>query len=1021
MKPIKLTISAFGPYAGTQVIDFTELGERTFFLIHGPTGSGKTTILDAICFALYGDTSGAERKGEQMRSGHADLTEPTEITFDFAIGADTYRILRCPEQERPKKRGEGTTAMPANATLWKRTGLTDDAEEGAVLAGGWSKVTEAVEQLLGFKSSQFRQVVMLPQGDFRRLLTADSKERQGILEILFRTEFYRRIEESLKESAKKLQAEIEQLTNQKTWVLQNAGAETREELEQQYRANLEAQAEVQKAIEKCRTALKSAQARLEAGRQVQEKLKEKEGAEKALNELEQKAGEIEAKRSELTRANRAAGLADAENLLNTRRQEADMAATRLDNKKSVKNEAESACKTAAIELAAEEEKGPEREAAGLKVAQLEALTEKVAALAGARQAVSDAEKKAKEAETGQISAQGSLDAVSKSIEEKSAAYTEAKTTADQAAALESACRAAEEVAAKRQSLEKFRRDLAAARKSYDLAENKHRQAEIRHNAAREELAALQEQWNKGQAAILAGGLTRGEPCPVCGSMDHPNPAAPGAGLPSEADLKARRQAGIDLEAALNKARDEFNDIKTVKSTAQSRTEDLEKELGENAHKDLAFLQAKAGKARGLWSEARQAVETFSALEDAIKKLKEREEAAIIKLESCKKEYQKANTELETARAVLRERASSVPENLRDAAALNKAQLEARQKKDKLTANFENAKKTADGAKQALAAAAAAEKEALANWQGAVKLAENETSSFQKRLESAGFDGLKEYQEARKTPEEIRKIESKIKGFDENIHAARDRLERAAGAAEGLAEPDMDKLALAEAETKEVHDQLLIKEGQLQTQVKEGDKSLKKLQELEGQLKGLEDRYLTFGRISEVANGRNKYGLTFQRFVLGALLDDVTIAATERLKLMSRGRYHLQRTTELARRNAAGGLDLEVFDTYTGAARNVATLSGGETFLASLSLALGLADVVQSYSGGIHLDTIFVDEGFGTLDPESLDFAMRALIDLQKGGRLVGIISHVPELKERIDARLEVQPTDRGSVAGFRVV
>ncbi|TEB09679.1 AAA family ATPase [Pelotomaculum propionicicum] len=1021
MKPVKLIISAFGPYAGTQVIDFTELGERSFFLIHGPTGSGKTTILDAVCFALYGDTSGAERKGEQMRSGHADLTEPTEITFDFAIGADTFRILRYPEQERPKKRGEGTTSMPANATMWKRTGVTEDAEEGAVLASGWSKVTEVVEKLLGFKSSQFRQVVMLPQGDFRRLLTADSKERQAIMEILFRTEFYRRIEESLKESAKRLQAEIEQLTNQKAWVLQNAGAATRDELEQQYRSNLEQQAEVQKNIEKCRAALKEAQDRLEAGRQVLEKLKEKEGAEKAVKELEQNAEEIEAKRSELTRANRAAGLADAENLLKTRQQEADTAATHLGNKKFVKNEAESASETAAKELAAEVEKGPEREAAGREVARLEALTEKVTALAGARQAVSDAEKKVKEAETGQRSAQGSLDAVRKSIEEKSAAYTEAKTTADQAAALEAACRAAEQVSIKRQSLEKFRGDLAAARKSYNLAENKFRQAETRYAAAREELAVLQEQWNRGQAAILAGGLTRGEPCPVCGSLDHPNPAAPGASLPSEADLKARQKYVVDLEAALNKARVEFSDIKTVKSTARSRTEDLEKELGENADIDLAVLQAKVGKARGLWSEARQSVETVSALEDGIKKLKEREEAAGQQLETSKKEYQKAYTGLETARAVLRERESSVPENLRDAAALSKAQLEARHKRDMLTANYELAKKTADGAKQALAMAEAAEKEAFTNWQTAVRLAEDEIRSFQKRLESAGFGCLKEYQEARKTPEEIQVMERYIKNFDENIHAARDRLARAAGAAEGLVEPDMDKLAQEEAEIKEEHDQLLIKEGLLQSQVKEGNRSLKKLQELEGQLKGLEDRYLVFGRLSEVANGRNKYGLTFQRFVLGALLDDVTIAATGRLKLMSRGRYHLQRTTELARRNAAGGLDLEVFDTYTGAARNVATLSGGETFLASLSLALGLADVVQSYSGGIHLDTIFVDEGFGTLDPESLDFAMRALIDLQKGGRLVGIISHVPELKERIDARLEVQPTDRGSVAGFRIV
>jgi exonuclease SbcC len=1021
MKPVKLTISAFGPYAGTQVIDFSELGERTFFLIHGPTGSGKTTILDAICFALYGDTSGAERKGEQMRSGHADLTEPTEITFDFTIGADTFRILRCPEQERPKKRGEGTTTMPANATLWKRTGVTEDAEEGAVLAGGWSRVTEEVEKLLGFKSSQFRQVVMLPQGEFRRLLNADSRERQAIMEILFRTELYRRIEESLKESAKKLQAEIEQLTNQKAWELQNAGAESRDELEQQYRANLEQQAQAQNNIKKCRTALKEAQDRLEAGRQVREKLKEKVAAEKAVKELEQNAGETEAKRSVLTGANRAAGLADAEKILISRQQEADQAATNLDSKKLVKNEATAAGEAAAKALAAEAEKGPEREAAGREVARLEALTEKVADLAGARQAVSDAENKLKSAESGQKSAQESLDAIGKSIEEKTAAYTAAKTTADRAGELEAACRAAEQLSGKRQSLEKFRRDMAAAVKSYNLSEKKYGQAEAGHAAAREELAVLQEQWNRGQAAILAGGLTRGEPCPVCGSLDHPHPTVSAAGLPSEADLKARQQAVKNLEAALTRARDEFNDIKAKKSTAQSRAEDLEKELGENAGIDMAFLQAKVGKARGLWTEARQAAETVSVLEDAVKKLKEREEPAARQLEARKKEYQKANTELEAARAVFHERESSIPENLRDAAALSKAQKEARDRRDKLTANFELAKKAADGAEQALAAAAAAEKEALANRQAAMKLMENEISSFQKRLQSEGFDSRKEYEEARRTTAEIQKMESEIKSFDKSLHAARDRLARAAGAAEGLVEPDMGKLALDEAEFKKEHEQLLIKEGRLQSQVKGGDRSLKKLTELEGQLKGLEEKHLVLGRLSEVANGRNKYGLTFQRFVLGALLDDVTIAATERLKLMSRSRYHLQRTTERARSNAAGGLDLEVFDTYTGAARNVATLSGGETFLASLSLALGLADVVQSYSGGIHLDTIFVDEGFGTLDPESLDFAMRALIDLQKGGRLVGIISHVPELKERIDARLEVQPTDRGSVAGFRVV
>ncbi len=1021
MKPVKLTISAFGPYAGTQVIDFRVLGDRSFFLIHGPTGSGKTTILDAICFALYGDTSGAERKGEQMRSDHADVTVPTEITFDFVLGADSYRILRYPEQERPKKRGEGVTKMAKNATLWRRTGLNDDAAEGVVLAAGWEKVTEEVEKLLGFKSSQFRQVVMLPQGEFRRLLMAETRERQAIMEILFRTEFYRRLEEFLKESAKNLQAEIKQLADQRNWVLQNAGAGSWDELEQKYKANLEQQREVKENIKKCGAALKTAQDHLEAGKRVQEKLKEKEDAEKAVKELAQKAPVIEVKRAELTRAKLAAGLWDAANLLHTRVREAEAAATNLENKRVVKNKAKEAYEKAAKALATEIEKEPEREAAGREVARLEELVAKVAALAEALQAVGKAGELVKAAKTAQAKAEDYLAGIRKAIEEKTAACSAAKTIADQATALEAAYLLAEETCRKRQTLENYRRELAKALNFYNQAEKKHRQAETRYAAAREKLADLQEQWDKGQAAILAGGLTRGEPCPVCGSLDHPNPAVAGGVLPSEADLKSCRQAVSELEEALNRARNECGKLKTIKSTAQSRVEDLEKELGEKAHIDLAALLATVSKAKEVWSQACRAQKTASGLEAELERLKEQEKQADRLWEEYKDKYQKANTELEAARAVLHERESSVPENLHDPAALDKARQEARQRKDILTARFEQAKKTAEEAKQALAGAEAAEKEALAGWRSAVDLREEEELSFQKRLKSAGFDSLKDYEDARRTPEEIKKTEKEIKDFDEALHAARDRQARAARAAEGLKEPDMEKLVREEATVKTAYEQLLKKEGLLQSQVEEGLRSLEKLAELEGKLKSLEDRYMVIGRLSEVANGKNKYGLTFQRFVLGALLDDVTVAATQRLKLMSRGRYHLQRTMELARRNAAGGLDLEVFDTYTGAARNVATLSGGETFLASLSLALGLADVVQSYSGGIHLDTIFVDEGFGTLDPESLDFAMRALIDLQKGGRLVGIISHVPELKERIDARLEIRPTERGSVAGFRIV
>lgn len=1020
MKPLKLIISAFGPYAGTQVVDFTELGDRSFFLIHGPTGSGKTTILDAICFALYGDTSGAERKGEQMRSDHADIAQPTEITFDFALGADTFRLLRSPRQERPKKLGEGLAIMEPNATLWQRTGLAGDVNEGTVLASGWSRVTKEVENLLGFKSSQFRQVVMLPQGDFRKLLTAGSNERQAIMEILFRTELYRRIEEFLKVAAKELEKEMKQLANEKTWVLQRAGAATREELEQQYAEKQIWQKEIEESIKEYSAAWKAAQDSLVDGRRVREKLEEKVRAEKVLAELVQKVGAIDIKRTELSRAKLAASLLDAANLLHSRGREADKAATNLEGKRQAKNKAGEVRENAAKALAEEITKEPERESAGREATGLDALVEKVAALVIAKQAAGEAEKSGQAAKKAREQVQDTLAAIRKSIEEKTAAHIEAKTTADREPALEAACRTAEETSRKRQTLENFRRELSAALKSYTQAEKKRQQDEDRYTAARKELDALQEHWDKGQAAILAGGLTGGEPCPVCGSLEHPNPAVAAGVLPSEAELKVCRQKAADLEAALNRSRDEYGNKRTEKSTIQSRVEDLAKEMGENANADPSVLLAGAGKAKKLWAHARQARDTVAGLETALEKLKEQEKQAGQLWEKHEGEYQEARAGLEAARAVLRERESTVPENLRDPKALDAARKEAAKRQKELLENYESAKKTDGEAKEALARATAAEEEALANWRTAVDLREEGERSFQRRLETAGFGSQKDYEEARRTPGEIEKTEKAIKDYDEALYAARDHRTRAAGEAAGLEEPDMEKLVREEAAAKEGHEQLLIREGQLKSQVEEGSKNLKILQELEDKLKVLDDRYQVLGRLSQVANGDNEYGLTFQRFVLGALLDDVTIAATQRLKLMSRSRYQLQRTMELTRKNAAGGLNLEVLDNYTGAARNVATLSGGETFLASLSLALGLADVVQSYSGGIHLDTIFVDEGFGALDPESLDFTMRALIDLQKGGRLVGIISHVPELKELVDARLEIQATGRGSVAGFKV-
>ncbi|MDW7675198.1 MAG: AAA family ATPase, partial [Bacillota bacterium] len=303
MRPLKLAMSAFGPYLDRQVLDFKELKDKSIFLIHGPTGSGKTTIVDAMCFALYGDTSGAEREGKEMRSHFVEPDTITEVELEFALGAEQYRIKRVPEQERAKKRGEGTTLQTAEATLWKRTGIEDKAAEGIVLAEGWRPVTEAVEGLLGFNSSQFRQVVVLPQGQFRKLLMADSREREHILEKLFQTELYSRIERFLKEEAKKLSKAIEEQRSQYEWWLsKEAQYENLNALKDGLIRHQGELREISQLFLEKQALFNKAQEDLSIGKQVKEKYLEKAAAQVELADIEAKKPLITEKTVLLTKA-----------------------------------------------------------------------------------------------------------------------------------------------------------------------------------------------------------------------------------------------------------------------------------------------------------------------------------------------------------------------------------------------------------------------------------------------------------------------------------------------------------------------------------------------------------------------------------------------------------------------------------------------------------------------------------------------------------------------------------------------
>ncbi|NLE21383.1 MAG: SMC family ATPase [Actinobacteria bacterium] len=873
MRPLRVVMQAFGPYAGQQTLDFAELRGASFFLITGPTGSGKTTVLDAMSFALYGVTSGGPeneggRSGASMRSDHADPELLTRVIFDFALGDTRYRILREPEQERPKRKGDGVTRHGQSATLWRlREGPDGLEEDGAPLETGWTRVSARSETLLGFRSEQFRQVVMLPQGRFQKLLEADSREREQILRALFDTGRYARLEFALKEAAKELRDQARSLRDRRDEALRQAEAESVDDLiDRRARQRIEAD-EADAHARQADQARDALQARLQEAREAHTHLRELAEAEAAAAAVAAREEQIAAARAELRAAEQAAGVNAAVERAHAARTGAVERRTAAERCEAERLRAAEAAARAQAAFEAAESATHERDAAADEVRRLESLAGTVDELAEARAA---------------------------------------SERADAAAA-------------------QARREAAAEDASW--------------TSARDRAAEAEERWRGALAGWLAAELHVGEPCPVCGSTEHPSPAA----LPPKAPTQEEVEA---LRAACERA--------------------------------------------------------AAAREDASRRLLAAENAAA------------------AAAALLEERLKGAPDGVEDPAKLGAAIAAAREKSDALLAAHRAAaaaaqQTAAESAAAAAAAAAAADELCRADEEEAAACA-----ALAEHLDAAGFCDEEAWRSACREPQRVDDLRALLRAHDDEVARTEERLRLARERAEGVVAPDLEALeteAEAAAETALAAHAAAV---ELARAASEAGRQLERLAELDREAERVHERYELIGRLADVANGDNSRRLSFQRYVLGAFLDDVLVAASQRLHLMTKGRYRLERTERRFGGKTAAGLNLEVYDAWTGAARPVATLSGGESFMAALSLALGLAEVVQAHAGGIRLETVFVDEGFGSLDDESLDLAVSALMGLGADGRLVGIISHVSELKERIDARLEITADKSGSRAAFHV-
>ncbi len=1008
MRPLKLEMRAFGPFAEAQEIDFGVLGGQTLFLIHGRTGAGKSSILDAIAFALYGETSSGERDPRDVRSHHAGPDDPTEVALELEAGRGRFRVRRRPEQELSKNRGAGTTVRPPEAELHRWDG---EAGDWRLAASGVRDVGREVEALLGFEAAQFRQVVVLPQGEFRRLLTADSRDREEILATLFQTDRFQRIQEELERRARALRRDAEDRSTRMRTLLDEHEVDDAAALDGLLEELRRDVARQEAAIAEARSdEARLAEAR-DRARDAHDRLAARDAAERHLAEVETRREAVDRHRAELGAARRAAAVDDLLDDVDGRRRDVARRTGELERLTVERDRAVTERAAAAQALAAEEGRTDERRAAERELERLESAgaafdvlerAEAAAADAAAEVARSVARRTAAEQEVADATA--ALEALDRRIatDRELAAAAEVRRFEHRhlRIALESAGR-----------LRRTTAERTAAAEALDGARSRVTDAAAQADRAQRRLDELRAARRDARAAALARELEDGRPCPVCGSTDHPAPAHGVDDVPGDDALAAAEAARDGARIGLENARRREAEAAADLRGTQVREEELRSALGELAEVPPEELERRAAAAGRDRESAETAARRLQEAAAEREHLDARRLAALADAKIARKQEADARDAATRRSTQADERRAALPEGLRDRAAVDDAVAAARARAAALATALDQVRRRADDAGSAAGRIEVRVASAAHELESAHAALATREAQLADRLSEAGFADEDVLRAARRDRQARARLEREVTEWDHALAAATDARDRAAVRAEGIEPPDVEAAEAAWTAAKARLEQLVRQHSTVAQRAGHVGRAVEAVAGLTADLERIDAAHGVVGELAGVAGDRH---MPFSRFVVAAMLDEVLLEATRRLSGMSRGRFALRRADELRDRRRSGGLDLVVFDAHTGSERPVATLSGGEGFLASLALALGLADVVQRHTGGLTLDTVFVDEGFGTLDPEALDLAYATLLDIHAEGRLVGVISHVPDLRERIPARIEVTPGQRGS-------
>ncbi|ARJ87016.1 SbcC/MukB-like Walker B domain-containing protein [Listeria monocytogenes] len=1018
MRPIKLTMQAFGAYAKKEVIDFEKLGTEQIFVISGKTGAGKSTIFDAISFAIFGKANTFDRESFSMRSHFATDKEITEVTLAFRLKDKIYQISRIPQQEIAKQRGNGTTTSPQKAELYE---LIND--EMKLLASSVRDVNTKMEELIQLNVDQFRQILMIPQGEFRELLVSDSKEKEVILQRLAHTVYYEKVENLLWEKQKQAEIlvvearkKVAELAELSLPGVEVSGKTTSEISVLQAEAIQSEQMILTELENKLSIIRKQTSEAVEKVTLAKEQLLDWQNLDKYTEEiatLEIEKEFYQAIEVRLEAAKRASNLRSQDALCIRLKEQLE---TAEQAEKQVAFEAEevkvqfSHVKKQKEALA---EKEAELEINKRTLFQLEEMEPKILELEMISIQKRRAELEWKEATTlleEIVNSEQKIIAELQSVESRLVEINQAELTylevINKRTTVEAIIEKEQELVSKRMKMVAW--DSEKQTEEQKLVQLLAEKAEIETTIEQEETKLQKE-----QAATIAAHIHDGEACPVCGSDSHPALAKFGetANLETlevaKGKLHEKLLAITTTEKTISQLEWQLNEWAGIKELSltevqQTLTENIQ--LANNLAEQIAQLQAKVAQK-----------ETIQA---TLESLNNKQNETITEKNKVALEVEKLHQQVQMVSGKLSYLEQSIPTEFRDKVVFESKKKELSEKIEahikqanqvdalfrqtekettRLESTLQSAQKTTVDAKEAL---------------------QVQREIFKEAMKQNDFLSYDAYKQAFMSAEEQKIQEEKVADYERKRHLAVSRQADLKEKLQNKQKPNIEQLEFIMKEKQlelSQSEENTIKQREFVTKRKE---LVENYQNSIQTVEQAEENYADIGLLADAARGKNARRLTFERYILAMFLDTIIHRANHRLSKMTSGRFELQRKMEKAKGNVQSGLELEVFDEYTGLTRHVKTLSGGESFKTSLALALSLAEVVQEMAGGISLETMFIDEGFGTLDPESLEAAVECLLETQENGRLVGIISHVPELKERISARLEVTATNHGSTTKF---